>query len=132
MFTEEKAPHWSSFGLKVAIASTVLTVAFIVAHVVLGLADYKFSLGATGIVLSGIVGDFRYLSEQLILVGAILFVGGKFLETRTTLTIGFSNASDMRIKGPDDDNVVWVGHRYASRLEAEAMAGAIESRIKAS
>jgi len=49
-----------------------------------------------------------------------------------TFSVGFSDASDVRIKRPDDDNVVWVGHRYALRLEAEAMAGAIQSRIKAS
>ena len=78
--------------------------------------------------------DFRYMFEQLIYVGAIVFVGGKFIETRSIFTIGFDklDAEKVRMKGPDDDNIVWIGHRYSSRLEAESVASAIESRLKES
>ena len=73
--------------------------------------------------------DFRYLFEQLIYAGAIVFIGGKFIETRSIFTIGFDNLDKdkVRMKGPDEDNIVWIGHRYGSRLEAETVASTIES-----
>ena len=73
--------------------------------------------------------DLRGVVETLMSAGALMFVAGKFLETRTTFSVGFSDAQNVLAKGPDDDNVVWVGHRYASRLEAEAAAEAIQGRI---
>ena len=36
------------------------------------------------------------------------------------------------MKGPDENNVVWIGQRYGSRLEAEAVAAVIEERLKSS
>jgi len=76
--------------------------------------------------------DFRYLFEQLIYAGAIVFIGGKFIETRSIFTVGFDklDAAKVSMKGPDDDNIVWIGHRYGSRMEAETVAAAIESRMK--
>lgn len=77
--------------------------------------------------------DTRFFCEQLMFIGALLFVGAKFFETRTVFTVGFDRADEAKIslKGPDDDNIVWIGHRYGSRLEAEAVAATIESRLKA-
>lgn len=77
---------------------------------------------------------FSYLSQQLIYVGALLFVGAKFLEGRTLFTVGFSNldADKMRVQGPDENNTVWVGQRYGSKFEAESMAVALQSRLEAS
>ena len=76
--------------------------------------------------------DFRYLFEHLIYAGAIVFIGGKFIETRSIFTVGFDklDAAKVSMKGPDDDNIVWIGHRYGSRMEAETVAAAIESRMK--
>jgi len=49
-------------------------------------------------------------------------------------TIGFDklDAAKIAIKGPDDDNVVWIGHRYGTRLEAEVVANAFAERLKES
>ena len=40
------------------------------------------------------------------------------------------DSARVHMKGPDDDNVVWIGHRYASHLEAQTVAAAIEERLK--
>jgi hypothetical protein len=84
--------------------------------------------------LQSIAGDLSYLFNALVYVGALLFVGAKFIETRTILTVGFAklDADKMRLKGPDEDNVVWVGQRYGSKFEAEAMAAALQNRMQES
>jgi hypothetical protein len=78
------------------------------------------------------ISDFRYLSEQVLLVAAILFVGAKFFETRTVLMLGFDrdDASKITLKGPDDENIVWIGRRYDSVLEAEAAAAAAARKLE--
>jgi hypothetical protein len=76
--------------------------------------------------------NFRIMADDLMYVGALIFVGGKFFETRTIFTVGFDKTDAARIvmKGPSDDNIVWIGHKYGSRLEAESVAAMIESRLK--
>jgi CO dehydrogenase/acetyl-CoA synthase beta subunit len=77
--------------------------------------------------------DLHYVFEQTMLVAAVLLVGAKFFETRTVFSIGFDrvDAQKMTVKGPDENNV-WVGHRYNSAIEAEAIAAALNERINAS
>jgi hypothetical protein len=78
--------------------------------------------------------DFRYLAEQAVYAATIFLVGAKFFEMRTLFTVGFDkmDASKVKLKGPDDENVVWIGYRYANRMEAEAIAAAFEERRKQS
>lgn len=78
--------------------------------------------------------NFRYFFEQLIYVGTLIFVAAKFFEGRTILTIGFDrlDAKRVSIKGPDEDNIVWIGHRYATNVEADAIAEAFRTRLKES
>jgi len=78
------------------------------------------------------VSDFRYLFENGMNVAALLWVGASLVETRTLLGVGFDrlDAGVMSVKGPDEANTVWIGRRYGARLEAEAMAAALESRIQ--
>jgi len=54
-----------------------------------------------------------------------------YIETRTILSIGFDtlDGSKMVCKGADEDNIVWIGRRYGTRLEAEAVAEAIAERM---
>lgn len=125
---------WGQRGLRLAIWSTVLTAALSVAHGLAHGLTYTGADRALWIMFETWFSDFRFLFEQLIYVGALVFVGAKFFETRTIFTVGFDklDAAKVAMKGPDEDNVVWVGHRYASRLEAETVAATIGERLKQS
>ncbi|HEY8950239.1 MAG TPA: hypothetical protein VIM56_15245 [Rhizomicrobium sp.] len=84
--------------------------------------------------LTAFIFDVRNLAENIIWAAAVVFIGAKFLENRTTISVGFDklDASKVSFRGPDDTNTVWVGHRYGSKLEAETVAMAIENRLKES
>ncbi len=131
-FVVEKPEQWSKIGLRVGLGS-------VAAVVLLSLVD-GFLRGALAISLRdtssaamwGVwVYDFRYMFEQLMYVGAIVFVGAKFIETRTIFTVGFSklDAGRVQLSGPDEDNIVWIGQRYDTALEAETVAAAIRARL---
>lgn len=79
-----------------------------------------------------VITDLRYFFEQALYVLALLFVGMRFLETRTVFSIGFdsTDADKLCFKGPDADHIVWVGRKYPTVLEAEAVAGVLKSKIK--
>lgn len=83
-------------------------------------------------IISYLVADLRYVCEQVIFVLGLLFVGTKFLETRTIFSVGFdsSDADKMSFKGPDEQNTIWIGRTYESALEAETVADALKSKIK--
>jgi hypothetical protein len=78
--------------------------------------------------------NLTLLSDQLIYVGALIFIAAKFFEGRTILTVGFDRLDTRKIlvKGPDDENVVWIGSRYETSLEAEAIADTFRARLKES
>jgi hypothetical protein len=78
--------------------------------------------------------DFRYLAEQGVYAATIFLVGAKFIEMRTVFSIGFDrqDVAKIALQGPDDDNVVWIGHRYGTRIEAETVAAAFAERLKES
>ena len=134
------SPHsrWSEIGLRFLVGS-------IVACVVLSLLDGYMKGPVYGahiaggdrdlvVMVSTWVLDFRYLAEQAVYAATIFFVGAKFFETRTVFTIGFDtlDAKKIKLKGPDQENIVWVGHRYGSRMEAETIAAAFAERLKES
>jgi hypothetical protein len=125
----------SRFGRNLAIASVVMTFSLGLAEGLLyGAARIDEGTFTQMAMVRAWVTNFRYLFEQLIYVGALIFVGAKFIETRTILTVGFArlDADKMRLKGPDEDNVVWVGQRYGSKFEAEAMHAAMQNRMEES
>jgi len=104
-----------------------------------GLARYDWSTQpaispATLAMLTAFVFDVRNLAENVIWAAAVVYIGAKFLEERSTISVGFDklDASKISFRGPDETNTVWVGHRYGSKLEAETVAMAMESRLKES
>ena len=131
---------WSQIGLRVLIGSIIAALALSVldgilkgpieaAQVAADLRNHaNFAMIATW------VSDFRYLSEQAIEAATIFFVGAKFFETRSIFTVGFDklDAAKIAFKGPDEDNIVWVGQRYGTRVEAEVIAEALAVRLKES
>ena len=134
-FILDKQEQWSRYGLKTAIFSVAATVFLSLIDGVLRgpLAASIYSTTPLAMWLTWCV-DFRYLSEQLVYAGAIVFIGAKFIETRTIFTVGFDklDAAKVSMKGPDDDNIVWIGHRYSTRMEAETVAATIENRLRES
>jgi hypothetical protein len=137
MFTETTSHgSWSAIGLRVLIGS-VIAVAFLsfADGVIKGLVLYRATdHQQLWTAISIWVMDFRYLFEQGVYAATIFFVGAKFFETRTILTIGFDklDKDKVSVNGPDETNTVWIGHRYNNRLEAEAIADAFRERLRAS
>ena len=134
-FVVEKNQPWSKIGLRVGIGS-VIAVALL--SVVDGILRGPMQLSAHDFTRAAMVvtwvSDFRFMFEQLMYVGAIVFIGGKFIETRTIFTVGFDklDVNRVRLSGPDADNIVWVGHRYDSATEAATVADAMKARWAAS
>ncbi|HEX3652298.1 MAG TPA: hypothetical protein VHU18_05675 [Rhizomicrobium sp.] len=128
---------WSKIGILVLIGS-------VIASVVLAILDGIFEGVLYSLVTNESRGfwktlavwtlDFRYLADQSIYASTIFTVGAKFIEMRTVLTVGFDklDADRTAVKGPDDDNTVWIGHRYGTRFEAEAVASVFAERLKES
>lgn len=127
--------RWSGFALKALVVTAVLAVLLAVAHAWLLGRLYESGLTEPSIRgLETLISDLRSLAVQFVYVWAIVFVGAKFFETRTTFAVSFDrvDAGKVSLRGPDEDNIVWIGHRYASRLEAESVAAAFETRLKES
>jgi hypothetical protein len=137
MFTLSKPnTPWSTIGLRFLIGSIVAAIALSIfdgfMKGIISADRLPQSMFLT--MLAAWTVDFRYLAEQSVYAATIFFVGAKFFETRTVFTIGFdkADAAKIAIKGPDDNNVVWIGHRYGTRLEAEAVSEAFAERLKES
>ena len=76
--------------------------------------------------------DWRVNSKFTINYGVRLEHETGLAEQNNNFTVGFdkTDAAKISMKGPDEDNIVWIGHKYGSRLEAETVAATIESRLK--
>jgi hypothetical protein len=139
MFTIAKPyKQWSEVGLRVLVASIVAAVALAAADGIMKgpieewiVTSHGTSRVAGYAMFSTWIVDFRYLAEQAVYAATIFFVGAKFIETRTVFSVGFDKAdtSKVSLKGPDDDNTVWIGYRYGNRLEAESVAVAFQQRL---
>jgi hypothetical protein len=135
MFTKLKGHgEWSSLGLRLLVLSVVMSIALSFLDGVLHGQIYNDSGSAPlfRMVLYW-TADFRYIFENGIYAAMVLFVGAKFFETRTVLTVGFDtvDGSKVTVKGPDEEHVVWIGRRYDTAREAEAVAGVIADRLAA-
>jgi hypothetical protein len=142
MFTLAKPyRQWSDIGLAALVISIAAAVAISLLDGLMKgpieagqIADSTEHSRAMFAMLSVWVVDFRYLSEQAVYAATIFFVGAKFFETRTVFTVGFDkmDTDKVSMKGPDENNIVWIGYRYANRLEAETIAEAFAERLRAS
>ncbi len=123
----------SDVALKGLIASVVIAALLAIPHGIF--EGWVYNLReerGTAMMLSTFASDTRYLFEQLTFVAAFIYVGAKFFETRTTFAVTFDrvDASKISVKGPDGDNVVWIGQRYGTELEAQTVAATLENRLK--
>jgi hypothetical protein len=126
--------RWSDIGLRTLIGSIAACIALAIADAVmrgpvaLSYAPETSQIRITIVLLSTLITDFRYLAEQGVYAATIFFVGAKFFETRTIFDK--LDADKLLLKGPDGDNVVWIGHRYGTAVEAETVAAAFAERLK--
>jgi len=128
MFSPSKSdPVSSGRAVRWMVFSVVVTAALCVADGVVA----PHSHDPEYVLISRWVYDFRFLFEQLILVSAVLYVGARFLETRTVFSVGFNTGDTSRIstKGPDADMIVWIGRKYDSDMEAETVAAALREKL---
>jgi hypothetical protein len=136
MFQEIKPrTPYSQFGLYALIASIIATMALALADGLLRGYAIRHMTQSDGLtMLMTWVVDFRYVFEQFIYAAAIFFIGAKFFETRTVLSVSFDrlDAARMSVTGPDENNVVWIGRRFATPLEAQAVAETLAERLKQS
>ena len=135
MFVSTKQVSWSTIGLGALIVSLVMVIALSFLDGVLRAAtNFRFPIPVDYVMLVTWVSNFRYVFEQGIEAAIILFVGAKFLESRTTLAVGFDklDSSRVSVKGPDEQNTVWIGQRYATAIEAQAIAETMVERLKQS
>ncbi|MBU6297041.1 MAG: hypothetical protein KGJ79_17280 [Alphaproteobacteria bacterium] len=134
-FVLGKQEEWSRFALKVVIGCIIGSLLTAIPHGIFEGHAYGSPADRAGwLTLATWCADLRYLFDQLIYAGVVLFVGAKFIETRSIFTIGFDklDTDKVSISGPDEDNVDWIGRRYGTRLEAETVAATIENRLKES
>ena len=127
--------QWSEIGLTTLVVSIVMTVVLAVADGIFrGIISAGIGPHPTMTILTTWVTDFRYLFEQGIYASTVFFVGAKFFETRSIISVGFDklDAKKMAVKGPDDDNIVWIGRRYGTKAEAEIVAEVLAERLKES
>ena len=133
MFTKLKGHgEWSALALRIMILSVVMSVALSVLDGVLHGRPYNDSVADPFFrMVIYWTTDFRYLFANGVYASVLLFVGSRFFETRTVLTVGFDtiDGSKVTVKGPDDGHVVWIGRRYDTAKEAEAVAGVISERL---
>jgi hypothetical protein len=71
------------------------------------------------------------LGSALAWIGAVFYCLGRFLELSHVTIVGFGQAdpSELIVKGPDKDHVVWIGKPYKNEIDAEAAANAFSARI---
>lgn len=64
-------------------------------------------------------------------VGAALYCLGRFLEVAFVTIVGFERTppSELLVKGPDQNNVVWIGKPYPNLVEAELAQHAFAQRL---
>ncbi len=124
--------QWSQTGLRFLKLSIVMTILLSVLDGVLHGLPRDIQAESGFVRMSTVwATDFRYVFENGIYASVLLFVGAKVFETRTLMSIGYDaiDAGKIAIKGPDDDNVVWIGRRYASPHEAQVVAAAFAERL---
>ena len=124
---------WSKIGIRILIGAIIASIALDLLEVLFRLSSIPF-LAQDGQILYLLAANLRYTADQAIYAATIFIVGAKFIETRTIFSVGFDklDADKVSCKGPDENNIVWIGRRYGTRMEAEAVAQVFESRLKES
>ncbi len=122
---------WSRRALVAMISSLVVAIVLSAAD---GVVMYVFMNAARDPYVNiarTVIYNFRFLAEQMIYASTILFVGSRFFEQRTLITVAFDtpDSQKMAVMGPDENGFIWVGRKYPSRIEGETAVAALKTRI---
>jgi hypothetical protein len=122
---------WSQRAMIAMIASVILSMLLVLAEGVIYWLLPQMPKSTVLPVVHILVTGFRFLFEQVIYASTILFVGSRFFEQRTLITIAFDrpDSGKMAVTGPDEDGFIWIGRKYPSRIEGESAAAALKTRI---
>lgn len=99
MFTVLKPKRqWSDLGLIALFTSILTVVVLIIADgLIKGYVVEHLASSPNLTMFATWVADFRYFFEQGIYASTVFFVGAKFFETRTILTVGFDKLDAEKI-----------------------------------
>jgi hypothetical protein len=128
-----RSGYWSALALRYLVLSIVMTALLSVLDGVMRVLVQSEVQSAFVKMATIWVYDFRFLFEQGILASVVLLVGARIFESRVLMSVGYdlADAKRLEVKGPDDDNTVWVGRRYASPSEAQKVADAFAGQLEA-
>jgi hypothetical protein len=102
-------------------------------ELVTGSPQWQFGAGPWGFLKEVLyVARFEYgLGALLAPIGAAFYCLGRFLEVGLVTIVGFEKTppSELIVKGPDDQNIVWIGKPYKNAVDAELAARAFSQRI---
>lgn len=102
-------------------------------ELVTGSPQWQFGPGPWGF-LKGIlyVARLNYgLGTLLAPIGAVFYCLGRFLEVGLVTIVGFERTppSELIVRGPDDQHIVWIGKPYKNAVDAELAKQAFSQRI---
>jgi hypothetical protein len=122
---------WSQRAMITMIVAVILSVLLSLGEGLVYWLSLQAPKNGTLLVAHLMVNDFRFLAEQVMYAAAILFVGSRFFEQRTLITIAFDrpDSGKMAVMGPDENGFIWIGRKYPSRIEGETAVAALKSRI---
>ena len=119
--------HLVGIGIAMLVLSIALTSLLAIYQEVSVITSAPSNLVVIGLVLAAqLARIFFYLSGFLLGVGVLL-------RNWQVVLVGFegTNLNELMVDGPDGNNIVWLGKRYANAFEAEAAFGALERRAAA-
>jgi len=119
------------FGVGVFLLALGIIAVFV--ELVTGSQQWQFGPGPWGYLKSVLyVARFDYgLGTILTPIGAAFYCLGRFLEVGIVTIVGFERTppSELIVKGPDDQNIVWIGKPYKNAVDAELARQAFSQRI---
>lgn len=88
--------------------------------------------GGIASILYSVSLGFQAAAPFVFVAGVLLYCFGRFLAAGSITLVGFEGASsqDIAVVGPDDQNVVWIGRKFAARIDADAAAEALKQRFR--
>ena len=125
----------TNVGLLLMIVGGVLFIVSLLGVIVVGIASkgnlFDPEVPKIFVFLNGYSSVAFNSGSTALWVGAILYAIGRFLAGGLITIVGFEHTppSKLLVKGPDEQNYVWIGKPYANAIDAELAAKAFSQRL---